>query len=118
MRRFRARAVAAMELPDLNTFAVVLAEEPDGSGLRLEIQKSLSPDEQDRQLGLDTYCLCTEDGVTHYGGVTSWSLTQGSLRILLDAKAEEVFGVEGGFVVDFPSESTAALQRGLKVVFG
>jgi hypothetical protein len=61
MRRFRANAVAAVELPELETFAVVLAEEPDG-GERLELQKAFSFDEQDRRLGMDTYCLSTETG--------------------------------------------------------
>ncbi|HTN88573.1 MAG TPA: Imm10 family immunity protein, partial [Sorangium sp.] len=99
-------------------FVVILAEYPDGSGARLEIQKPLSSDEQDRRLGLDTYCLCTEDGATHYGGVTSWALTQSSLEILLDAKAADALGVEGGFVVDFSPESRTALKDGLDRVLG
>lgn len=118
MRKFKAKAVAAVELPDLNTFVVVLAEEPDESGARLEIQKSLSLDEQDRKLGLDTYCLCTEDGATYYGGITSWVLTQGSLEVQLDAEAAETLGVEGGFVVDFEPESLPALKEGLERVLG
>lgn len=89
-----------------------------GGGLRLEMQRSLSSDEQDRRLGLDTYCLCTEDGATHYGGVTSWSLTPGSLEIRIDAEAEEAFAVGGGFVVDFSPENTGVLQVGLKRVLG
>ena len=118
MRRFVAKALASAEYPDANTFVVILAEHPDGSGARLEIQKPLSSDEQDRRLGLDTYCLCTEDGATHYGGVMSWTLTQSSLEIVLDAKAAEALGVEGGFVVDFAPESRTALKGGLERVLG
>jgi hypothetical protein len=118
MRRFKAKEVAAVELSDLNTFAVVLAEGPDGNGSRLEIQRALSFDGQDRQLGLDTYCLCTEDGATHYGGVTSWTLNQSVLEVRLDTKAATALGVEGGFVVDFPPERLPTLKDGLERVFG
>lgn len=90
--RFTARAVAAEELPDLETFAVVLAEHEDGSGLRLELQRSLT---DDADPGLDTYCLCTEDGACHYGGVASWSFTGRVLTLALDARAAAVFGVAG-----------------------
>ncbi|WP_437577609.1 Imm10 family immunity protein [Sorangium sp. So ce887] len=114
MRRFEARTLASGEHPDINTFVVILAEHADGSGARLEIQKPLSSDEQDRRLGLDTYCLCTEEGATHYGGVMSWTLTQSSLKILLDAKAAEALGVEGGFVVDFAPESRMVARVGLR----
>lgn len=118
MRRFKAKTLTAVALPDINTFAVVLAEGPDGSGVRLEIQKSLSFDEQDRRYGQDTYCLCTEEGATYYGGVTSWTLTQDSLEVRLDATAAEALGVEGGFVVDFAPESLPALKEGLERILG
>ena len=118
MKIFKAKALTAVELPDINTFVVVLAEETDGSGMRLEIQKSLSFDEQDRRCGLDTYCLSTEEGTTYYGGVTSWTLTKGSLEIWLDAEAAEALGVEGGFVVHFAPESLPALKEGLGRVLG
>ena len=118
MHRFNAKALSAAELSDIDTFAVVLAEELDGSGARLELQRSLSFDEQDQRHGQDTYCLCTEQGATHYGGVTSWTLTQDSLQILLDTKAAEALGVEGGFVVDFAPENLPVLEEGLKRVLG
>jgi hypothetical protein len=114
MRRFKAKTLAAVALPDLNTFTVVLAEESDGSGKRLEIQTSLLFDEQDRQCGQDTYCLCTEEGATYYGGVTSWTLTQNSLQVCLDAKAAETLGVDGGFIVNFAPESLPTLKEGLE----
>ena len=117
MREFKANALTAAELRELNTFLVAFAAEPDGGGMRLEIQKSLSFDEQDRHHGLDTYCLCTEEGATYYGGVTSWTLTQNSLEIRLDACAAEALGVEGGFVVFFAPEDLPVVQEGLKRVF-
>ncbi|WP_437335069.1 Imm10 family immunity protein [Sorangium sp. So ce394] len=118
MRRFKAKALAVAEDPDLNTYAIILAEQSDGSGMRLEIQKSLLSNEQDRQLGLDTYCLCTEEGSTHYGGIVSWTLAHDSLEVELDAKAADALGVEGGFVVDFAPENRPALKDGLDRVLG
>ncbi|WP_437317039.1 Imm10 family immunity protein [Sorangium sp. So ce385] len=67
MRRFKAKALVAANDPDLNTYVVILTEQSDGGGMRLEIQKSLSSNEQDRQLGLDTYCLCTEESDARSG---------------------------------------------------
>ena len=37
--------------------AVVLADDRDAPSWSLELQRSLSPDEQDRELGMDGYCL-------------------------------------------------------------
>jgi hypothetical protein len=117
MRSFDAKAVAAVELPDLNTFAVVLAEEPDGTGDRVEITKPLSFDEQDRVLGMDTYCLYTEQG-TCYGGVASWTLSGHSLDLRLNPHAARELGVEGGFLVNFAPEHLQTLREGLERVFG
>lgn len=66
--------------PELNTEVVVLTEHLDGSGRRIELQRTCSPDEQDRALGQDTYCLVTESGATHYGGVDHWAAEEGRLR--------------------------------------
>jgi hypothetical protein len=117
MRRFNATNVSAKELRDANTFAIVLAEGPDGSGRRLELQKALSFDDQDRANGQDTYCLCTEEGATHYGGVTSWSIGTTSLKVSLDDAAATALGVEG-FLVDFPGPSLSNLRAGLERLLG
>jgi hypothetical protein len=117
MRTFTAHAVAAEELRELYAFVVVLAEDPDGSGPRLELQKALSFDEQDRMLGLDTYCLCTEAGATCYGGVKAWTIGPDALEIRLDADAAETLGTPG-FAIDFPPEEFAALRDGLTRVLG
>lgn len=116
MRMFNATAVAAVELAEHRVFTVVLAENSDGGGERLEIQKALSFDEQDRRLGMDTYCLCTAKG-TAYGGVTSWALAGDSLEIRLDAKAESALGVDGGFLVGFPPEYRQVLEESLARLF-
>lgn len=58
MRKFHADAVSADEMQNIDTYAVVLAERHDGTGMRLEIQKALSFDEQDRASGMiPTACV-------------------------------------------------------------
>ena len=94
MTVIRARAVAVEEMPDLNAFAVVFAEREDGGGGRLEIQRALSFDEQDRAEGMDTYCLCISSGATHYGGVLSWKLTPGVLELTLSPEAAAELGLD------------------------
>jgi immunity protein 10 of polymorphic toxin system len=118
MVRFQARAVSATELPDLEVFVVVLAEEPSGGGARLELQRALSFDEQDEELGLNTYCLSTEQGATHYGGVVSWTLTSNSLEVVLNGSAGECLGAGKGFFVELEAdpEALAALKQGLERV--
>lgn len=89
-----ARVVAVEEMTDLNTLAVVFAEREDGSGGRLELQRALSFDEQDRAEGMDTYCLSMSSGATHYGGVLSWSLTPGTLELTLSREAAVDLGLD------------------------
>jgi len=117
MLTFTARAVAAEERRDLNTFVVVLAENQDGSGARLELQKALCLDEQDRKLEMDTYCLCTEEGATFYGGIKSWKLMSDLLEINLDMQAAEALGVQG-FAISFSAKDFAMLEEGLAKVLG
>lgn len=105
MLKFQALAVSAIEMADLNSFVVVLAEESDGSGMRLEIQRALEFDEQDKQLGQDTYCVCTESGATCYGGIESWVFLGNELKIILDARAQSVLGVKGGFLIELAVEA-------------
>jgi hypothetical protein len=115
MYEFTARALVATDLPDLNVFSVVLAENRDGGGRRLEIQRSTSFSEQDKKLGQDTYCISTDAGASHYGGISSWRLVENRLEIQLDAQAAMVLGVSGGFAVRFEAseEERGSLREGL-----
>lgn len=116
MTNFEARALSAAEHPEINTFALVMAEQPDGSGRRLEIQKALSFDEQDRQSGQDTYCVCTETGAAHYGGIRGWQLEQTRLTIAFDHAAELVFGT-AEVSISFSEEHRDTLEAGLARLF-
>jgi len=117
IRTFKAKLVSAVELPDLNAFAVILAQNPDGSGARLEIQRALSFDEQDKQLGQDTYCVSTEEGATHYGGIASWRFADNGLEIALDAGAATSLGFTG-FAVELEAngDTRRVLKEGLERV--
>jgi hypothetical protein len=99
MVAFTARGVSATELPDLNTEAVILTEDADGDGLRLELQRGLKYTEQDRRLGLDTYCLVTHTGATVYGGVRSYTLEGSSLTMRLEPIAYDTLGVPEEFTI-------------------
>jgi hypothetical protein len=119
VRSFRAAAIGAVELADEETFAVVLAEQADGSGRRLELQISLiesTPDEA--ALGMDTYCLCTDDGRTDYGGVQSWDLVADRLTIRLEPAAAEKLDVDGGFEIQLADHDPIELRAGLTRVLG
>jgi hypothetical protein len=116
VKMFFAKAVAAEHLDDIETYVIVLAEEVDGSGARVELQLADWFDEQDETYGMDTYCVCTEDGATKYGGILGWTLGETFLELRLDEKAAAVFGVEGGFRVEFDAKFHERLERGLSIV--
>jgi len=96
---FIATVSAVQELQDVETFLVALAESPDGEGACLEIQRAFEFDDQDEQLGMDTYCLCTETGATYYGGVLSWRVEAGLLSISLDESAAAELGIDQNFSI-------------------
>lgn len=116
--RFTASAVAVDQLDDLNAFVVVLAENRDGSGRRLEVQRALVFDEADVATGMDTYCLCLESGATHYGGVTSWRIHGRALELSLDRRAASALGVGSPLRVALEGtvQSMVKLAGGLKRV--
>jgi hypothetical protein len=112
MIAFRARTVAATQLPDLNSHVVVLAEHPDGGGARLEISCALTRSEQDRELGRATYSISTQTGATVYGGVISYSLGNSTLAMRLDSRAQETLGAPGAFSIVL--EADAATVDGVR----
>jgi hypothetical protein len=112
---FVASAVAFERADDLNAQYLVLAEHADGSGRRLEVQRSLRVDEQDRSLGMDTYCLVTEEQATHYGGVLDWRIEGSTLHVDLTEEADRVIGASE-FRVTLPESERAKVQRALLVL--
>ena len=116
-RTFRAEEVSVAEIAELNTLVCVLAERRDGRGARLEIQRSIVFDVQDKARGMETYCVSTEDGASHYGGIVSWSVDEELLTIVLDAPAAEELGFSGFSVgLSTSNESRQLLRSGLQKI--
>jgi hypothetical protein len=93
MTLFDASRVDVEQMDDLNALVIVLSETPDGEGNRLEIQRALVSDPQDAETGTDTYCLCSPNGATYYGGILSWSVNSDRLSVVLDQSAAEALGL-------------------------
>ena len=110
---FDASAVAFERDPEINAEYLVLAERRDGSGQRLEIQRSLAVEDQDEALAQDTCCLVTTDGTTHYGGVFGWRIAGSTLSLTLDEAATQVLGVDG-FRIVVPAAERATVQAALR----
>jgi hypothetical protein len=118
MMVLEAKAAAFEELGDVNTLAVVFAENSDGSGERLELQRAMTFDAQDRKLGQDTYCLCVASGATCYGGVRSWRLDDSGLDLELTRAAAGKLGIDTQLRVELRMKPAqrAKLLEGLRRV--
>ncbi len=112
---FDASAVASERDDNLKAQYLVLAEHADGSGRRLEVQRSLDVHEQDRARGQDTYCLVTEEQATHYGGVVDWRIEGSTLHLELTEAACRVLGASQ-FRVTVPESERATVQTALLVL--
>ena len=115
MYEFSAQAWTATEVDDLGVFLVVLAENRDGSGRRVEIQRANAFDEQDKSLGHDTYCVVMDTGACCYGGVASWRVEDGRVEMLLDRVAADELGVTDGVrvLIAASEEEQRVLAEGL-----
>lgn len=113
MKAFQVRRVDFVKDEDLNSASLVLAEDPDGGGARLEISKALSYDEQDKALGQDIYSLSDEAGATHYGGVVDWTFQRPTLLITLEPQASEVLKAEGGYQLTLSREEESTTLNAL-----
>ena len=114
MTSFVATAGAVETLDD--TFLVVLAETEDGD-TRIEFQRGLTFDAQDKALGMDTYCLCTEKG-TYYGGAQSWQVSEGCLHLSLNAAAAKALRLdtEVSIALQLPENTVDQVTAGIERV--
>lgn len=118
MTLFNASRADAEQMDDLNTFVVAVAENPDGTGNRLEFQRALSIEPEDVDLGMDTYCLCTSEGASHYGGVVTWSASSDCLTVMLDQVAAKALNLPMELKVGLrlTEEAVLRLRAGLRRV--
>ena len=117
MRSFVARIVAVEEQPDLNTFLVGLSADDTGEGEHLILQRALSFSDQDRRLGMATYCIVAASG-TAYGGIVSCTLRDKTLEIDLNRATAKQLGVNG-FNIEIAADEAAirSVRAGLQRVF-
>jgi hypothetical protein len=101
-----AGAAAATELPDLNVFAVTVAEHQDGSGWHLSFQVALTVTPQDVAAGLDSYVITSSDGVTFYGGIQRWASADGTLTFELDEAAADTLGLDPTVTIALPADAS------------
>ncbi len=113
LTEFTAHAVGVVEPGEFEADVLVLAEGADGSGKWLEVQGPTAEGftEQDRRLGLDTYCLVNENQATVYGGVESWSCDDARVCISLNTKAGQLLGAADGYVIRIPDPEDLALAK-------
>jgi len=105
MDGFTAKGVAATTMGDTNCRVVALAEDPNGDGGPvLQIQRSLTHDEQDRKLGFDTHCLSDERGASVYGGVLSYSVDGPTLKMRVNQETRDALGIPEEFAIQLDTD--------------
>jgi hypothetical protein len=86
----------------------------DGAPL-LVVSRSDTSDEQDAFLGIDTYCISTQDGATFYGGVESVKLDGTSLELRFVAEAAAALGIARDLLLILADRADAdAARAGLR----
>ena len=101
-------------------YAAEIREGPDPDAWSLTfIECQEADDEQDVELGMDTYCLVVDPGqATYYGGVRECELRGGQLHLILTEQAAAKLGmpVETRFELELTHQQSEALSRGLERV--
>ncbi len=97
------------------TFMVALSEREDGSGASLVIQRADGFDRQDRELGMDAYCVSC-NGLTVYGGVVGWSCTDGVVDVRFSNDAASSLGLRAQLSIGFARRKTGLVREGLGLV--
>ena len=91
--RFTAYAVSALDLGDLNTFLIALADDAEEPTCTLELQKALEEDVDDPDS--DTYCLVVDGAATSYGSINRCHLKDDLLVLQLNEHAAMTLNTSG-----------------------
>lgn len=113
--RFIAVAVAYRQDPAMEAEYLVLAEDRDGRGHTVEVQRSLSHESDgDRTVGADGPCVVIDGGPTAYRCVERWAAAHSIVVIQLTKAGSDELGVTT-IQIELPEEAEAetvsALQR-------
>lgn len=95
----------------------MLAFEEEATGATLGVQRALEMDEQDRQFGMDTYCL-VHGGASHYGGIEVVAFDESGLHVTLSAEAAVALGVDRELQLPLNSEQAGLARRRLPQLLG
>ena len=116
MQELRASLIACGETDGVLFASFAEGEEPED--FCLHFQRARQHDEQDRELGMDTYCLVTNRGTTHYGGVAAAALGPRQLEVFLTSGAAGRLGIPDSFVIKLASTPPPELASTLRAVLG
>lgn len=118
IKQFQARACVIEEDQEINTFLIVLADDPDDPELWIEIQQALEYDDQDAELGMDSYCIVDDSGASYYGGITACSVDQALLSFSLSEEAATALGFQAVAIeLAFAVPSKETLCEALQTIF-
>lgn len=96
---------------DLNFECLVFRDE---AGATLEVQRSLEFEDQDRSLGMDTYCIVSSSGASHYGALTSWQITGATLLLDLTVSAADELGLPARLSIPLDDQGVALVREHLQ----
>ncbi|MEU5990240.1 Imm10 family immunity protein [Spirillospora sp. NPDC047418] len=111
------RLASAVEDAEAGTFVIGLAEHPDGTGQALLFMCRAAPESESRR-DAETYCLSTDSGAVHYGGVRECVLEGRTLRLRLTrAAARDLeIGPDLTIALEFEDGALDELRGGLRRV--
>ncbi|TQS25552.1 Imm10 family immunity protein [Microbispora sp. KK1-11] len=119
--RFTARAAGGDEQFDEDYRDAGVAEFEDGTGFVLIFMSGIEEaDDQDVDLGQDTYCLVTADQGTAYGCVREVAVRDDTLRVVLDPAALRNLGLDDPVieaVLDVPEADVKRMREVLRSIF-
>ncbi|GII23291.1 Imm10 family immunity protein [Planosporangium mesophilum] len=108
-----ARAMGGEQDDDDEVLEAGFSEFEDGTGFALLFQRpTYEPNEQETELGWDTYCLTTGDGKTHYGGLEAVALEGARLSIKLKPGAADILGLDRDIEVDLQVDDDSLRRFG------
>lgn len=93
--RYIARSVGFEENVEDDFRDVWFAENLDGSGRSISFQRTIhSVDQDEVEMGLDSYCVSTQEGATIYGPVRAVHFDHGVLIFSFDTEDASILGLD------------------------
>jgi hypothetical protein len=119
IKQFVATACTAEQYNDFNSFVLVLADNAEDPQQWIELQIALAFDQDDIELGTDTYCIVDDSGALCYGGVEWCTLDEDIFVMSLFAEAAEEIGFERvELALQLSAEDYGKLEMALPRIFG